>query len=98
MKKREISLYGRIILCKKFLLSQINFVIQSLDLAGQVLTEINSRPIFFKCIWRKRGSNKRVFEKIKKKIFCLEDKQGGLKMISVKDQEKVFLRLNGYLG
>ena len=89
MKKREISLNGRIILLfKTFLLSQINYVIQSLALPEQVLTEIDS--IFIKFIWQKRGSNKRVFEKIKRKVLCLDIKEGGLKIISVKDQQKVY--------
>ena len=86
--KREISLYGRIILCKTFLLSQINYVMQSLSLPEQVLNEIDS--IFFRFIWHKRGSKKRVFEKIKRKVLCLEVKQGGLKMISVKDQQNIY--------
>ena len=86
--KREISLYGRIILCKTFLLSQINYVIQSLSLPEEVLNEIDS--IFFKFIWQKRGTKKRVFEKIKRKFLCLDVKNGGLKMISIKDQQKIY--------
>ena len=86
--KRDISLYGRIILCKKFLLSQINYAIQSLSLPDQVLSEIDS--IFYRFIWQKPGSNKRVIEKIKRKVLCLEVKQGGLKMISIKDQQNIY--------
>ena len=86
--RREISLYGRVILCKTFLLSQINYVIQSLSLPEHVLNQIDS--IFFKFIWKKRDSKKRVFEKIKRNVLCLERKQGGLKMISIRDQQKVY--------
>ena len=86
--KREISLYGRVILCKTFLLSQINYVIQSLVLPEHALNQIDS--IFFKFIWQKRDSKKKVFEKIKRKFLCLDCKQGGLKMISIKDQQKVY--------
>ena len=85
---RDISLYGRIILCKTFLLSQINYVVQSLSLPEHVLNEIDN--VFFKFIWKKRGSNKRVIEKIKRKFLCLDVKQGGLKMISIKDQQKIY--------
>ena len=35
-----------------------------------------------------QGSKKRVFEKIKRKVLCLDVNQGGLKMISIKDQQK----------
>ena len=88
MEKREISLYGKIILCKTFLLSQINYVLQSLILPDHVLNEIDS--IMFKFIWKKSFSNKKGFERIKRKILCLDVNQGGLKMISVKDQQQVY--------
>ena len=86
--KRDISLYGRIILCKTFLLSQINYVIQSLILPDQVLNEIDS--IMFQFIWQKPFSHKKPIEKIKRKILCLDIEQGGLKMISIKDQQQVY--------
>ena len=87
-KNRDISLYGKIILCKTFLLSKVNYVMQSLVLPDRVLNEIDS--IMFKFIWQKRNSNKKVFEKIKRKTLCLDVNQGGLKMISAKDQQQVF--------
>ena len=65
MENREISFCGRIIQCKTFLLSQINYVIQSLALPEQVLNEIDS---LLKLIWQKRGCNKIVFEKIKREV------------------------------
>ena len=65
--KREISLYGRIILCKTFLLSQINYVIQSLSLPEPVLNEIDS--IFFKFIWQKRGSKKGCLKRSREKYY-----------------------------
>ena len=33
---------------------------------------------------------KKVFEKIRRKFLCLEVREGGLKMISIKDQQKVY--------
>ena len=87
-KSRDISIYGKIILCKTFLLSKINYVMQSLVLPDHVLNEIDT--IMFKYIWQKRLSNKKVFEKVKRKTLCLDFNQGGLKMISTKDQQQVF--------
>ena len=54
-------------LCKTFLLSKINYVMQSLILPDHVLNEIDT--IMFKFIWQKRFSNKKVFEKVKSIVF-----------------------------
>ena len=86
--KRNISMYGKVILCKTFLLSKINYIIQSLSLPDNVLAEIDR--IMFKFIWQKRSSNKRAFERVNRTLMCQDISLGGLKMISVKDQQKVF--------
>ena len=86
--RRNVSLYGKIIICKTFLLSKINYILQSLTLPINVLEEIDR--ILFKFIWQKKFTNKKTFEKIKRSVMCKEFAAGGLKMISVKDQQKVF--------
>ena len=53
-KSRDISIYGKIILCKTFLLSKVNYAMQSFVLPDHVLNEIDR--IMFKLIWRKRLS------------------------------------------
>lgn len=86
-KKRKISLYGKVILCKTFILSKINYMLQSLSLPDSVLAEIDR--IMFKFIWENQTSNKKVIEKISRSTLCQDFPDGGLKMISVKDQQKV---------
>ena len=73
---------------KTFLLSKINYIIQSLSLPTQFLEEIDR--ILFKFIWQKKFSNKKTFEKVKRSVMCNDVKNGGLNMISIKDQQKVF--------
>ena len=87
-RTRNVSLYGKIILCKTFILSKINYILQSLSLPESALAEIDT--LMFKFIWQKQLSNKKAFEKIKRTTLCLDVASGGLKMISVKDQQKVF--------
>ena len=87
-KKRDISMYGKIILCKTFLLSKINYIIQSLSLPDEILAEIDR--IMFNFIWNKNTSSKKAFERIKRNTMCHDTSKGGLNMISVKDQQKVF--------
>ena len=86
--RRKISLYGKIIISKTFLLSKINYIIQSLSLPSHVLEEIDK--ILFKFIWQKKFSDKKAFEKVKRSVMCKNITNGGLNMISVKDQQKVF--------
>ena len=86
---RETSLYGKIIICKTHLLSQMSYVIQSLSLPQTVLTELDT--LFFKFIWQKKITDKKVNEKIKRSVICKDYCNGGLNMIRIKDQQRVFL-------
>ena len=86
--RRNISLYGKIIIAKTHLLSKINYIIQSLTLPSSVLEEIDK--ILFKFIWQKKFTNKKAFEKIKRSVMCKNIENGGLSMVSIKDQQKVF--------
>ena len=88
-QKREMSLYGKIIICKTYLLSQLSYVIQSLSLPNEVLTEIDT--LLFKFIWQKKVSEKKAIEKIKRSIICRDIDKGGLNMIKIRDQQRVFL-------
>ena len=88
-QKHEPSLYGKIIICKTFLLSKISYAIQSLSLPEKVLTEIDS--LFFKFIWQTKNSHRKAREKIKRAVICRAVDEGGLRMIKAKDQQKVFL-------
>ena len=88
-QKRESSVYGKIIICKTFLLSQISYVIQCLSLPVKVLAEIDS--LFFKFIWQAKPSESRAREKVKRAVLCRDVENGGLNMIKCSDQQKVFL-------
>ena len=59
--QRNISLYGKIIICKTFLLSKINYIIQSLSLPSQVLDDIDR--MLFKFIWQKNIPIKGLLKK-----------------------------------
>ena len=45
-------MYGKVILCKTFILSKINYIIQSLALPEAILAEIDR--IMFNFIWKKK--------------------------------------------
>ena len=89
LQKQNCSLYGKVILCKTFLLSQISFLLQSLSLPEHVINKIDT--LFFKFIWQKKHSNKKAREKIKRSVMCRTIEEGGLQMIKVRDQQRAFL-------
>ena len=87
--RRNVSLLGKSLVAKTFLLSKINHIIQSLVLPDKVLDIIDN--LIFKFLWMKTDLGKRATERVKRNTLCLPVEQGGIHMISVKDQQKVML-------
>ena len=87
-QRRQLSMYGKILICKTFLISQLAYTIQALVPPEKILNTLDS--IIFKFIWQKKHSNKKAFEKIKRKVMCQSVSNGGLSMISIKTQSKLF--------
>ena len=85
----HLSIYGKIVVAKTFFLSQFTYILQALALPDHVLNEIDK--LIFGFIWQKQDSDKKAIDKIKRSVICQELKDGGLKMISIKDQQRVFL-------
>ena len=89
LHRRGASLYGKVILCKTFLLSKISNILQALSLPKKVLDQIDS--LLFKFIWQKKYSGSKAREKIKRSVLCRSVDEGGLGMIRSNDQQRVFL-------
>ena len=62
---------------------------QALVVPGPVLTQVNR--ILFRVLWRKKDSNRKAFEKVKRTVVCGALKNGGLNMIDLKQMQAVFL-------
>ena len=86
--KRNVSIWGKCLISKTFLLSKINYIIQSLALPDTILKEIDN--LIFKYLW-KQETNTNGFERINRNTLCLSIEQGGLAMISIIDQQQVML-------
>ena len=86
--KRNCSMWGKSIVAKTFLLSKLNYVLQSLQLPYDVQKQIDS--MIFKFLW-KTSTNKTGVEKIKRSTLCLDTDEGGISMILVETQQKVML-------
>ena len=79
--KRDLTIIGKILILKTFALSKLNFIIGSTGLPQDTLIEINR--IFFQFLWKKKMSNRRAFEKIKRKVIQADTKDGGLNMFCI---------------
>ena len=94
--KRDLSIHGKIVVTKTFLLSQIIFIMQSIGMPEIALNTINT--LLYKFIWQRRHSNRRAFEKVKRVVMEADYESGGLKMINVcKLQKHFYLQWAGKL-
>ena len=87
--RRNLSIYGKILITKTFLISPYIYIMQSIGLPDHVLIEINR--IMFSFIWKKKYSNQKAFEKVKRKIMTQDYDKGGLKMIDMITFQKSLL-------
>ena len=88
-EKRNLSIMGKILIAKTFLLSQFVYVIQAISIPNVVLVEINR--LLFRFIWRKKDCNRRAFEKVKRTVLCSEYERGGLNMINIIQMQRAAL-------
>ena len=88
-EKRNLSIMGKVIIVKTFLISQFNYVLQALFLPEDILRQINT--IIFRFLWKRQFSNRRAFEKVKRDVLCLGYEKGGLKMINIFDMQHAFV-------
>ena len=86
---RKASLWGKSLVSKAFLLSKLGHSLQALALPENVM-DIIDRQIF-QYLWLKTDLGKRQVERIKRDTLCLQVEDGGIGMISVKDQSCLML-------
>jgi len=86
---RNLSIMGKIHIVKTFGLSQIVHIMQSISIPTSALSIVNT--IFYKFVWKKKLSNKKAYEKVKRKIMCGDYKGGGLGMIDIQSMQNSFL-------
>eukprot|EP00916_Digyalum_oweni_P017983 GHVL01029953.1.p1 GENE.GHVL01029953.1~~GHVL01029953.1.p1 ORF type:complete len:439 (+),score=22.22 GHVL01029953.1:1286-2602(+) len=87
--KRNCSIMGKICLVKSLLIPQLTHALQALIIPEKIICKLNS--MFFRFIWKKRFSNTKAYEKVKRKVMCQETSKGGLNMIDLGDFQKSFV-------
>jgi exonuclease III len=86
--KRDLSIQGKVVVIKTFLVSPLLYVMQSIGMPSIVLNQINR--LLYKFLWQRKHSNKRAFEKVKRKVMEADYKDGGVKMVNVHEIQKCF--------
>ena len=86
--QRDLGISGKIIVIKTFLLSQLIFVMQSIGLPENAITKINR--LLYKFLWQRKFSNKKAFEKIKRKVMESDISKGGLGMVNIRRIQEGF--------
>ena len=91
-----MSIQGKDIVVKPFLVSQLVYVMQSIGLLRLALQKINR--LLYNFLWQKRLSNRRACKKVKRKVLEAEYSKGGLNVINVnKFQNHLYLKWAGKL-
>ena len=77
---------GKICIVKSLLLPQIIFAMQALVAPVDIIKKLNT--LFFRFIWKKKYSNTKTFERVKRRIMCQ-------KKIYIYMEEGGFSKING---
>lgn len=80
-EKRNLSIIGKVHIIKALLVPKLLHVMQSVTIPEKYLIEINR--LMYKFIWKKRMTNRKAFEKVKRVILSADYECGGLKMIDI---------------
>ena len=87
--KRNLSISGKLCIIKTFLLSQLVYVMQALIIPVDILKQINT--MLFRFLWKRKCTNNRAFEKVKRSVICNNNENGGLNMIDVITMQTSFV-------
>ena len=86
---RDLTIIGKVLILKTFALSNFVHLMQSIGMPDTVLNSLNT--MFFRFIWSKGPTtNKKIFEKVKRKVLCNTYGKGGINMINLKVFQKGF--------
>ena len=86
--KRDLSILGKILIIKTFGLSIFMYLIQSIGMPEGVMRQVNT--LLFKFIWKKKYTNSRAFEKVKRNTMFNGPEKGGVKMCNLFNTQYAF--------
>ena len=87
--KRNLSISGKLCIIKTFLISQFVYPMQALCAPTQILQKLNTTLLRY--LWKKKYSNTKAFEKVKRTVMCNTVEEGGISMINIHDMQLSFM-------
>lgn len=87
--KRNLDIAGKLCIVKSLLIAQLVYPMQALIAPEKTINRINST--LFRFLWKRKYSNNKAFEKIKRTVMCSNKEEGGLTMINMRDMQTSFL-------
>jgi hypothetical protein len=87
--KRNLSISGKLCIIKSFLLSQFVYPLQALSAPTAILQRVNT--MLFRFLWKRKYTNTRAYEKVKRNVLCNIKEEGGLNMINIIDMQHSFM-------
>ena len=87
--KRDLTIKGKILVVKTFMLSQCIYVMQSIGIQENILKVLNRKVFSF--IWKRGQSGDKVKESINRQVICSPTEDGGLEMINLIEMHDSFM-------
>ena len=87
--KRNIGYLGKICIINSFIIPQLTYVMKVICLPDKILTSVNT--LIHRFLWKRKNTNKKAFEKVKRNVLKGDYSKGGLRMPDVKLIQKSFL-------
>ena len=86
--KRNLTIMGKVLIVKIFLLSNFVYLMQGLILPTYVLKKMDQ--IVYKFLWKRDYSENKAFKKATRSVINAEYERGGLNMMSACDIQAAF--------
>eukprot|EP00745_Piridium_sociabile_P036415 TRINITY_DN6533_c0_g2_i5.p1 TRINITY_DN6533_c0_g2~~TRINITY_DN6533_c0_g2_i5.p1 ORF type:complete len:740 (-),score=40.77 TRINITY_DN6533_c0_g2_i5:39-2090(-) len=87
--KRNLGYLGKICIINSFIIPQLVYVMKVICLPDKILRNVNT--IIYRFLWKRKNTNKKAFEKVRRKVLNSDYERGGLRMPDAKLLQQSFL-------
>eukprot|EP00916_Digyalum_oweni_P020965 GHVL01034894.1.p1 GENE.GHVL01034894.1~~GHVL01034894.1.p1 ORF type:complete len:377 (-),score=17.22 GHVL01034894.1:1234-2364(-) len=87
--RRNLGYLGKMCIINSFLVPQLVYVMRVINLSEKVLNRVTTMLYHF--LWKRKTTNKKAFEKVKRCVLKADFEKGGLCMPDIKIMQQSFL-------
>ena len=88
-QKRNLGYLGKVCIINSFIIPQLVYVMKAICLPEKVIHSINT--ILYRFLWKRKNTNKKAFEKVRRKVINSDFEKGGLRFRDIKTLQESFL-------